>query len=157
MWPPADFDRIRASILNAHTRGIRSELEGVSPGASRFHLKSVAHIFLTDPNTETDSGISNRDISSLTAGIKPQQILLLLPTLPGIHEALPKSEKLVDLVIDAAGKVRSAKMVRTADTDPISAADRDLISATAVWKFIPAFRSGRAVDCYLRLSVVPLR
>jgi hypothetical protein len=48
-------------------------------------------------------------------------------------------------------------MVGVADQDLISAADKDLISATAVWKFIPAFRSGRAVASYLRLAVVPLR
>jgi len=152
MWPQADLVRIRASILNARTRGIRRELDGVSPGASRFHLKQVAHIFRTVPDPEGD-----RDISNLTADTKPQQILLRLPSPLDIHQALPKSERLVDLVIDAAGKVRSAKMVGVADQDLISDADKDLISATAVWKFIPAFRSGRAVASYLRLAVVPLR
>jgi len=152
MWPPADFDRIRASIRNARRRGIRSELDGDSPGVSGFHLKHVAHIFDTVPHPDSDP-----DISNVTADTKPQSILLLLPTPPGIQEALPKSEKLVDLVIDAAGKVRSAKMAGTADKDVISPADKDLISATAVWKFIPAFRGGRAVACRLRLAVAPLR
>jgi hypothetical protein len=152
MWPPADFDRIRASILNAQTRGIRGELDGVSPGPNRLHLKHVAHIFDTMPHPDTDP-----DISNVTVDTKPQQILLRLPAPVDIHEALPKSEKLVDLVIDAAGKVRSAKMVGTADKDVISPADKDLISATAVWKFIPAFKGGRAVACRLRLAVAPLR
>jgi hypothetical protein len=149
---PCRLDRIRASILNARNRGIRRELDGVSPAASHFHLKPVAHIFDTAPHPDVDP-----DLSNVTADTKPQPILLLLPTPLAIQKALPKSEKLVDLVIDAAGKVRSAKMAGTADNDLISPADKDLISATAVWKFIPAFKGGRAVACHLRLAVAPLR
>jgi hypothetical protein len=74
-------------------------------------------------------------------GTLPQTIFLRVPP--------RKSEELVDLVIDAAGKVREAKMV--------GAADRNMIAATAVWKFIPAFRGGRAVACRMRLTVAPLR
>jgi hypothetical protein len=152
MWPPADFDRIRASILNAYARGIRSQLDAVSPGASRRHWKHVAHIFETAPHPDIDP-----DSSNVTVDIKPQAILLRLPAPPDTHAALPKSEKQVDLVIDAAGKVRSVKMAGTADKDLISPADLDLINATAVWKFIPAFKGGRAVAASMRLAVTPLR
>ena len=58
-------------------------------------------------------------------------------------------QRLVNLVIDAAGKVRSAKMV--------GADDEKMINATAVWKFIPAFRVARAVAYQTRLTVAPLR
>ena len=57
-------------------------------------------------------------------------------------------------MIDAAGKVRSAKV---ADKDQMNAADEEMINATAVWKFIPAFRGGRAVAYQTRLTVAPLR
>lgn len=159
MWPRADFNRIRASILNARTHGVRSELDDVSPGTSRFHLKNHVLIYRTDTapdycgipiceKSNSDTFLFNR------ADTRPQPILLLLPTPLHIQEALPKSEKIVDLVIDAAGKVRSAKV---ADKDQMNAADKDLINATAVWKFIPAFRDRRPVACYLRLATTPLR
>jgi hypothetical protein len=74
-------------------------------------------------------------------GTLPQTIFLRVPP--------RKSEELVDLVIDAAGKVREAKIV--------GAADRNMIAAAAVWKFIPAFRGRRAVACRTRLTVAPLR
>ena len=50
-------------------------------------------------------------------GTLPQTIFLRVPP--------RKSEELVDLVIDAAGKVREAKIV--------GAADRNMIAAAAVW------------------------
>jgi hypothetical protein len=130
MWPPSDFDRIRASITNAYTAGIRSQLDGAAAAVSSSHLKHFAYIY-----------------DKVTT--KPQAILLRRPPPGGIQDALPNSEELVDLVVDAAGKVRSAKTV--------GADDKDLIDAAANWKFIPAFKDGRAVASRLRLAVVPLR
>ena len=147
MWPPADFDRIRASIQNAYASGIHSELDSVSPRVSRLHVKHFAYIYDTVANAEGKHADS--DTVNLAADTKPQAILLRRPPPAGIQDALPKSEEMIDLVIDAAGKVRSAKTV--------GAADKDLISATADWKFIPAFKDGRAVASRMRLAVVPLR
>jgi hypothetical protein len=147
MWPPSDFDRIRASIMNAYTGGIRSQLDGASGGASRFHAKHFAYIYDTVTITETEHADS--ETAKLTADTKPQAILLRRLPPAGIQDALPKSEEMVDLVIDTAGKVRSAKTV--------GAADKDLINATANWKFIPAFKDGRPVASRLRMAVVPLR
>ena len=152
MWPAGDFERIRGAILSARTRGIRSQLDGVSAGVSRRHLKHVVHIFETMQHSNGDP-----DLSNVTADTKPQAIILRVPPPAGSQEALTKSEKLVDLVIDAAGKVRSARMVGTSDGEVARPADKDLIGATAVWKFIPAFKAGRAVASDLRLAVVPLR
>jgi hypothetical protein len=146
-WPPADFDRVRASIMNSYTRGIHSQVDGVSPGSSRLHLKHSAYVY--NSATDTEGKPAGSDSANLTADTKPQAILLRRPPPLDTQDALPKSEEMVDLVIDAAGKVRSAKMV--------GAADKDLISATADWKFIPAFRNGRAVASRMRLAVVPLR
>ncbi len=145
MWPPSDFDRIRASIMNAYTGGIHSQMDGASTGVSRFHFsKHFAYIYDTVTITETKH--SDSDAANLTADTKPQAILLRRPPPVG---ALPNSEEMVDLVVDAAGKVRSAKTV--------GAADKELISATADWKFIPAYKDGRAVASRLRFAVVSLR
>jgi hypothetical protein len=57
------------------------------------------------------------------------------------------AEAVMNLVIDAAGKVRSASQ----EGKP----GRDLISATANWKFIPAFKAGRPVASRLQLGVTP--
>jgi hypothetical protein len=146
MWPPADFDRVRASIMNAFARGIHSQVDCASPGSSRPHLKRSAYVYDTATDTEGKHG---SDTANLTADTKPQAILLRRPSPLGTQDSLPKSEKLVDLVIDAAGKVRSAETV--------GAADKDLIAATADWKFVPAFRDGHAVASRMRLAVVPLR
>jgi hypothetical protein len=53
---------------------------------------------------------------------------------------------LLDLVIDAAGKVRSAEPAEMA------AYARGWIETALAWKFIPAFRDGRPVASRLRIS-----
>ena len=54
---------------------------------------------------------------------------------------------MIELVIDAAGKVWSA--------EPVGDADKDLAYAARGWKFIPAFVNGRAVASRLRMVVSP--
>ena len=54
----------------------------------------------------------------------------------------------LDLVVDSAGKVRSA-----APADPTKGFNADLPDATAEWKFIPAFKDGRAVASRVRVSL----
>jgi hypothetical protein len=144
MWPPADFDRIRASILNARARGIRSQVDDVSSGPSQFHSKKFAYVY----DTVSDTYRTTTDLPgsvSARADTRPQPILLRRPPPLGVPGALPDAEELVDLVIDAAGKVRSATAV--------GEADNDLIYACAQWKFIPAFKDGRAVASRMRLAV----
>jgi len=148
MWPPADFDRIRASVLNARARGIRSQVDDVSSGPSQFHSKKFAYVYDTETNTyRTTTDLPGGAFPR--ADTRPQPILLRRPPPSGVQVALPDSEESVDLVIDAAGKVRSAKAV--------GAADNDLINACAEWKFIPAFKGGRAVASRMRLAVKALR
>jgi hypothetical protein len=53
----------------------------------------------------------------------------------------------VNLVIDAAGKVRSA----SAEGKP----EKALMDATADWKFIPTFKDGRPVASRQQLGVTP--
>jgi hypothetical protein len=79
------------------------------------------------------------------ADTEPHPILLRNPPPLDVQQSLPKSEVLLDLVIDAAGKVRTAK--------PIGKVDKDMLDAIAGWKFIPAFKNGHAVACRAHLAV----
>jgi hypothetical protein len=58
---------------------------------------------------------------------------------------------LLDLVIDAVGKVRSAKPAGAVQYPP------DWVEMALAWKFIPAFVDGRAVASSLRINVSPRR
>jgi hypothetical protein len=53
------------------------------------------------------------------------------------------------MVIDAAGKVWSINI----EGGP----DKDLIDASAGWKFVPALKFGRPVASHMRLGVTPFR
>jgi hypothetical protein len=148
MWPPADFDRIRVSILNARARGIRSQVDHVSSRPSQFHSKKFAYVYDTETNTDqTTTDLPGGAFPR--ADTRPQAILLRRPPPLTVQIALPDQEELIDLVIDAAGKVRSAKAV--------GEADNDLINACAQWKFIPAFKDGHAVASRMRLAVKALQ
>jgi len=64
------------------------------------------------------------------------------------EQSLPEAELLLDLVIDSAGKVRSAE-----PAGKTKWADADLLRATEEWKFIPALKGNRPVACRSRLAV----
>jgi hypothetical protein len=69
------------------------------------------------------------------------------PALPeGSNDVVP-SEIALDLVIDSAGKVRSAK--------PVGAPDPELIKSTAGWKFIPAYKLDKPVASHFRIITMP--
>jgi hypothetical protein len=68
--------------------------------------------------------------------IHPRSILLRRPP-PSAQEPEPSANEMVELVVDAAGKVHSAKV--------INGTDEPLVKASAGWQFIPAFSDGRAV------------
>jgi outer membrane biosynthesis protein TonB len=61
---------------------------------------------------------------------------------------LMQSGEVVDLTIDEAGKVWSAKLEGSAN-------DPDLVEAAKGWSFVPAFKGGRAVACSYRMTVSP--
>lgn len=137
MWPAADVDRIRAAILDARTHGIRAEVDGVSTGGASGKKKRVA---LFDAASRSGPGKSEI--------ISPLPIQLRRPPFRMPEQSLPESELLLDLVIDSAGKVRSAEA-----SGKTKWADADLLRATEEWKFIPAFKGNRPVACRSRLAV----
>lgn len=147
MWPPADLERIRSVIVNARNSGIDSQIDTVPFSGMRLH-KKFAYIYETtsDDNGHTEDPMAQRS-PDLRADSKPQAILLRRITVG--DALLPKSEEMVDIVVDAAGKVRSAKIIGSKDID--------LLSNCAGWKFIPAFKDGRPVASRMRLSLSYLR
>ena len=171
MWAPADFDRIRESIQDAQARGIRRQVDGVSTPGSRPPWKHHARIYNIEtvrksvvdmasgqemnlaPETVSPVAIAGEKTAS-SVDVAPDPIYLGTPLPHGPEQPLVTSKVYLILVVDAAGKVRSAQLVDKADHGPNGAA---LLSATADWKFIPAFREGRAVPCRMRFGVWPYR
>ncbi len=140
MWPQADVDRIRAALANTHARGIRAQADATPAGAPRGRKKH-AQIF---------DAVSRSGPGRKLEVTPPGAILLQRPPVSELQEALPESELLLDLVIDAAGKVRSVEPAMNAKGKGI---DSDLINAALAWRFIPALKDGRPVACRLRLAV----
>jgi hypothetical protein len=157
MWPPADLSRIRTAILNAQARGIRSQVESVSPETRELpRNQEQVHIY------NLQSGLSAEHVDR-----KPQAIMLTGPLLG--------SERTVDLVIDSAGKVRAVRLFPSRPRpsspgtprpsgleaglpgSPQADSDQELLDAAAGWKFIPAFKKGKPVACSLRMNVSLLR
>jgi hypothetical protein len=138
MWPTNDVDRIRAAIVSVRARGLRAQVNGVSTGIPANRTKRVT-IFDAASASATKSEV-----------IPPESILLRRPSPLGPD--LPQSELLLELVIDSAGKIRSAE-----GTGQTKSVDAELIYAATGWKFIPAFKAGRAVASRLRLAVSPRR
>jgi hypothetical protein len=138
MWPAADVDRIRAALVNGRARGIHSQADGTSTAVARSRKKR-AQIF----DAVNKSG-PDRQLEV----IPPSPILLRRPPAPEIPEQGPASEVFLDLVIDSAGKVRSAEPAAK-----VKGVDPDLINAALSWKFIPAFKDKMPVASRLRLGV----
>jgi hypothetical protein len=152
MWPPSDFDRIRTAILSARSKGILAQADGPSEGHTPH--AGVAKIFdlrteiVPDSQTLWGRGIRAEDRRQV---IPPAPILIERRAPVGASEAdsdLP--ELLVEMVIDSAGKVRSAE-----STQPEFATS--LKSEVGRWKFVPAFNAGRAVASHVYMRVSPKR
>jgi len=125
--------------MNARARGIRSHSDGTSAGPHRGK-KRHAQIFDAVRKSESERKLEV---------IPPKAILLRRPLISEIQQrALPESDALLELVIDASGKVRSAE-----PAGRVKWVAPDLINAALAWKFIPAFKDGRPVASRLRLAV----
>ena len=134
MWPDDDLPRIRTAIVNARTHGILSQVAGVSA------VKKTKPVRIFDAITLSSAG---------KAEVTPPEPILLRrpPPQENSSQAALPSELLLELIIDAAGKVRSAEATGKMKMDAT------LLLATAGWKFIPALNAGRPVACRTRLAV----
>jgi len=140
-WPPADVERIRAAILKTRAAGIHREVDGTSAGPPPGKKKH-AQIF---------DAVGRRGPGHRLEVIPPRAILLELPPASEIQQTgPPEPEMLLDLIIDAAGKVR---LVEPAEKGKSIAPEQ--IKVALAWKFIPAFKDGRAVASRGRIAVSP--
>jgi hypothetical protein len=150
-WPPADLARIRAAIVAARSRGIHSQVDGVSgkPSSSaerRAEIVDARNVRAVQPGMKMSESNAER-----SQGITlPASILIGRQVPEGQQDTLTDSGLLLDLVIDSAGKVRSAE---SADR----AFDSSLKSSTVEWKFLPARKDGRAVASRIYFIISPKR
>lgn len=69
----------------------------------------------------------------------------------GMNERLSKSDITIALVIDSAGKVRTARIENTKIA--LSDDGRELLRIVGQWKFIPAMKVGHPVACQMETTV----
>jgi hypothetical protein len=158
MWPPADFDRIRTAIIGARDRGIRAQVDGVSEKASSGAEKNTEVFDARTLRVVQASGmLAGEHVQGERIEGKRTDIVLPAPILIGqkppegrTDDTLPDSGLMLDLVIDAAGKIR-----RAGSTDPLF--DSSLKEATTNWKFVPAFRGARPIASNIYFIISPKR
>jgi hypothetical protein len=151
LWPAGDLERIRAAIVAARSRGIRAQVDGVSAKVSsgsekRAEIVDARNSRSVQPGMRLSEGAAEKALGITL----PTPILIGRQVPPGQEETLADSGLLLDLLIDSAGKVRSAE---SAD----AGFDSSLRSATAEWKFIPARKEGRATASRVYFIISPKR
>lgn len=148
MWPPEDLGRIRTAIMHAQARGLRSQIDVVSPEAPELgSKKNQVRIYDVTPFKYAAAGGVREFVETA-----PKAILVLVPSPSGAGKPLAGAQWKLELVIDAAGKVRAARV--QARSWPTGAGyDKWLLEAARGWKFIPALAGGKPVACRLSLDV----
>jgi len=140
MWPREDTHRIRVALMNTREMGAHGQADVTSAGPMREKRKH-AHIF---------DAVSRSETTHKLEVIPPKAILLERPPVPESQQGTPETDVLLDLVIDAAGKVRSVELSEKGKL-PSPA----WIESALTWKFIPALKDGRPVASRLRIAVSP--
>ena len=125
LWPPGDVERTHTLIDQVRARGMHSNVDGTVERPTGFHIRKHAPVFDAEMQYAKDDHMQNFQVD-----VMPREILLRRPPSPATGQANLNAEVVLNLVIDSAGKVRSAK----SEGKP----DKDLIASTANWKFIPA-------------------
>jgi hypothetical protein len=91
MWPPSDFDRIRAALADRRQRGMLTQIDGVVLQPARVRAR---HVFRQSQVTPARA---------------------MNPSFPDLGSRVPNAADF-DMVIDSAGKVHS--LTPEADLDP---------------------------------------
>lgn len=154
LWPASDVDRVRTAIVNAGKRGLRTQVDGVS-SLSKSATPAKHAIVFEHTSSFGGYGMSTWQ-RAMIADTGPQQILLRLPS-PNNPEYW-NEERELEVVIDEAGKIRSARMAGGVVKD-ISAGlrdepNKDWIDDAAGWKYIPAFKDGHPQAFRSKLHVL---
>jgi hypothetical protein len=148
MWPASDIDRIRSAILGARARGIRSQVDGAltvtHPGR-----QANAKIFDGTIVVSATSDLMPKGAKVAPPITPPKAILMERePPMTSKDQELAQIESTLKLVIDSAGKVRSAEVVGN-----VEKIDEQLLRSTTGWKFIPAFSADQPVASQILLGV----
>ncbi|HEY2013228.1 MAG TPA: hypothetical protein VGH38_06975 [Bryobacteraceae bacterium] len=153
MWPSPDLARIRNGIVSVRQRGILRDINRSAQSSKRKH-----HAPIYDATTAT-SGNKSLDTLDPSGGapdvseqkpaiVPPEPILIRRPPPDEVENLRAKNTKL-ELVVDAAGKVRSVNVVNGTETP--------WTRVSAGWHFTPARRDGNPVACRFLLSVDIMR
>ena len=140
------WELIRAAISKVHQSGILQNVEHISHVPPRKHNVKIYDTVDNAVMVSSHNPLGGApDTSQVEIPVIPPKSILLRRPPPSPIALNPPSNEVLELVVDVAGKVHSAKV--------IGGADEPLIAATAGWQFTPAFRDGRPVLCRFRLSL----
>src|SRR6266404_4356373 len=107
-----------------------------------------AKIFDATTIVAATPGVTPKDVTPQLEITPPKPILMQRPPpLTAYELGLAQSESNLKLVIDSAGKVRSAEMLGNGQVD------EGLMGSTSKWKFIPAFSADQPVASRIFLGV----
>jgi TonB family protein len=170
-WPSGDVARVKAAIVAARARGIEAKVTKVAsaPVLPKHIQRAFVYEYLKPVAKEgqTAAGVAHgasglgesgavhvaeqgAQMQLYEADTGPKPILLWRPPPSEAELARVEGEETVELMIDEAGKVESARMVAPGS-------DPELLRAAKGWKFIPASRNERPVAYKLRMVVQPYR
>jgi hypothetical protein len=107
--------------------------------------KSTPSSSMSQPTEVTSSSFPGIDL--------PETMTLDIPT-PDAEHPFPRDGVLMELTVDAAGKVYAANIVNAGDQGPIGDA---LMSASSHWKFVPAMKDGKAIASHIWLTISPYK
>jgi hypothetical protein len=173
-WAPSDVARIKSAVIAARAAGIDSQVKTVTSfklpakwnntsfvyayrkPASGSEEKEVAEAPPVSPGGALNMarpeklGDENepREIA-VDAGPRPISLWRPAPPEQEIGQVMQSNET-IELTVDEAGKVWSARMI-SPKTDP------SLVSAAAGWKLIPALKDGKPVAYLSKMAVNPYR
>lgn len=148
LWPSADAERIRAALGNARAHGILAQVDGVSTLTANPHPIRTK-IFDATVTVTATPGLTPKDVKPKREIVSPRAILMERDPPADVYEAeLARTESMLKLVIDAAGKVRSVEVMGGGQS-----IDEGLMRSTANWKFIPGFSEGEPVASQIFLGV----
>jgi hypothetical protein len=156
MWPPADFDRIKAEMVRARSQGVLAQAEGASTAG--HSTANTATIFDLRKQTAAALPPSGGGRHAPVVETPPPAPAVVLPVPIFVAHGVAQGESsddfpatgMLDLTVDAAGKVRSMHA-----TDP--ALDALVKGDVAGWKFIPAMSEGRPVASRIYMTLSPER
>jgi hypothetical protein len=160
MWPPADLERIRTAMVNSRSRGIRTQIDGISHKAPLLAQFKSSTIYEHALSEGFNVPLDQRETLTDTA---PRQVVVQIS--PPRNPKDWGEEREMELVIDEAGKVRAARMQEEPDDDwsarmkeewqeKLKAEpNQDWINSSAGWKYIPAFKDGHPKAFRLKLHV----